>query len=82
VKPRMRFELEEPGMRPEPLPPPGAPAVPPLGQRLPVQQGQGARLRRMVEDALEAELSPQDMEVVGYLLRRAYGQGLSDGGLR
>jgi hypothetical protein len=36
----------------------------------------------MVEGALEAQLSPQDMEVVGYLLRRAYGQGLSDGGLR
>ena len=77
----MRFELDEdqaPGMVPQPMRPPGHPAVPTPPARLPVLPGQVAQLKTMVTDALETKLPQDDLEIVCYLIRRAHGIGCAE----
>lgn len=77
----MRFELDDdqqPAMVPQPMRPPGHPAVPTPPARLPVLPGQVAQLKRMVTEALETPLPQDDLEIVCYLIRRAHGIGWAE----
>jgi len=66
-------------MRSDPFPPPGTPHIPTLPERLPLKFGERKRLETMVHRAMGCKLSDDELKIVCYLIRRAYGQGMNRG---